>query len=256
MAFDFYSIYLQHSDEQLLDILQHPDQYQTDALEAARNILGERGVPLTQPIAETAPAPYNDLPHEDLSTLLSPEYLSAKNNIRSLYQALTTIKGNRALTLLKIVAVICILSYLKSAGSILLFSNIISLFTTHLYLATITACSLLAPLILYYYLNRLSTTAWVLLLIGFIFNCVQELLVLLQTGMMGYSGDTGSAMYLQWLWLGVQVFCLYTLTLPYNRDLFRATRRTMNLTLIITTLLTILLYLVGYYSYLDYISDI
>lgn len=256
MTFDFYDKYQQLSDQELLHIVRNEAQYQEAATAAAQAILQERGVDMKAALHEPDTKDYHASEPEDLATLLSPGYRSDKYAFRSLYEAFSTVKGNRPLLLLKIVLAIYILTYAYQMGLLFFLGNLAGLFSYDLYYIGILCLEILLPLLLLLFLNRLSTAAWVIFFFSAAYSGFMEFFSLLQLGIMGFSGDAVTTMYITWLGLGHSILILYTITIPYNRQLFRASKRTMLITILVAVVCGIISAIINHYSYEAYMESI
>jgi|GEM_PF-1480281 len=256
MTFDFYNKYQRLSDQELLHIVRNAAQYQETAATAAQTILQERGVDIAAALQEpvTEDTPDAEAEPEDLATLLAPGYRSDKYAFRSLYEAFSTIKDNRPLLLFKIVLAIYILTYAYHIGSLFFSGNLTYLLFYSLYDIGLLALQVLLPLLLMLFLNRLHPAAWVILYVSTAYSGSVQLLSLMQLGIMGFSGDVGTMMFLTWLWLSTNIFSLYAMSLPYNRQLFRASKRTMLITLLVGLLCGIISTVINYYTYASYME--
>ncbi len=254
MTFDFYNKYQQLSDQELLHIIRNEAQYQEAATAAAQAILQERGVDMTAALHEPDTEDYHESEPEDLATLLSPGYRSDKYAFRSLYEAFSTVKGNRPLLLLKIVLAIYILTYAYELGVLFFLDNLAGFFYYDLYYIGLLCLEVLLPLLLLLFLNRLSTAAWVIFCLSIAYSGSVQLFTLLQLGIMGFSGDAVATMSITWLGVGNNIFSLYTITIPYNRQLFRASKRTMLITLLAGLICGIISTVINYYTYASYME--
>lgn len=254
MAFDFYNKYQHFSDQELLHIIGHPDQYQEAAIVAAQTLLEERGTDITSLPAEEHTPSAEDTFTEDLSTLLSSDYRSSNSTFRSLYEAFSTAKGNRPLLLFKIVMAIYILTYAYQMGLLFFSGNLSGIFYYDLYYIGLLCLEILLPLLLLLFLNRLSTAAWVIFCLSIAYSGSVQFFTLLQLGIMGFSGD--AVMSITWLGLGGNIFGLYTITIPYNRQLFRVSKRTMLITILVAVVCGIISAVINYYSYEAYMESI
>ncbi len=258
MTFDFYNKYQRLSDQELLHIVRNAAQYQETAATAAQTILQERGVDIAAALQEpvTEDTPDAEAEPEDLAALLAPGYRSDKYAFRSLYEAFSTVKGNRPLLLLKIVLAIYILTYAYQMGLLFFLGNLAGLFSYDLYYIGILCLEILLPLLLLLFLNRLSTAAWVIFFFSAAYSGFMEFFSLLQLGIMGFSGDAVTTMYITWLGLGHSILILYTITIPYNRQLFRASKRTMLITILVAVVCGIISAIINHYSYEAYMESI